>query len=105
MNISLKMKEDVETDKAFGWVLEMYAYAVASALHGVHYSLRKDFMIQGELTYGKIGEWRFDKRSYLRSPPPRNLTLPPPGVPESVATLVKMVNEATANIPGWDEER
>jgi hypothetical protein len=108
MNISLKMKEDVETDKAFGWVLEMYAYAVASALHGVHYSLRKDFMIQppwdaksdntfiihytygcdytlkGELTYGKIGEWRFDKRSYLRSPPPRNLTLPPPGVPESV---------------------
>lgn len=23
MNISLKMKEDVETDKAFGWVLEM----------------------------------------------------------------------------------
>uniref|UniRef100_A0A0D9WG06 Hydroxyproline O-arabinosyltransferase-like domain-containing protein n=1 Tax=Leersia perrieri TaxID=77586 RepID=A0A0D9WG06_9ORYZ len=106
-----------------------YAYAVASALHGVHHNLRKDFMIQppwdlktegtfiihytygcdytlkGELTYGKIGEWRFDKRSYLRSPPPRNLTLPPPGVPESVATLVKMVNEATANIPGWDEER
>ena len=24
MNISLKMKEDPETDKAFGWVLEMY---------------------------------------------------------------------------------
>ena len=23
-----------------------YAYAVASALHGVHHSLRKDFMIQ-----------------------------------------------------------
>ncbi|XBJ25293.1 hypothetical protein VPH35_002985 [Triticum aestivum] len=128
MNVSLKMKEDVETDKAFGWVLEMYAYAVASALHGVHHSLQKDFMIQppwdaksdntfiihytygcdyslkGELTYGKIGEWRFDKRSYLRSPPPRNLSLPPPGVPESVATLVKMVNEATANIVGWDDE-
>lgn len=41
-------------------------------------------LIQGELTYGKIGEWRFDKRSYLRGPPPKNLTLPPPGVPESV---------------------
>jgi hypothetical protein len=69
------MKEDQETDKAFGWVLEMsvrlyirlfidlltcvelsrfcfpvhiyrYAYAVASALHGVHHNLRKDFMIQ-----------------------------------------------------------
>lgn len=41
-------------------------------------------VFQGELTYGKIGEWRFDKRSYLSGPPPKNLTLPPPGVPESV---------------------
>nr|DAD42767.1 TPA_asm: hypothetical protein HUJ06_000997 [Nelumbo nucifera] len=128
MNVSLKMKDDPEADKTFGWVLEMYAYAVASAMHGVKHILRKDFMIQppwdlevgktfiihytygcdyslkGELTYGKIGEWRFDKRSYLHGPPPRNLPLPPPGVPESVVTLVKMVNEATANIPGWDTE-
>lgn len=128
MNVSLKMKEDPETDKAFGWVLEMYAYAIASALHGVQHVLRKDFMLQppwdlstegrfilhytygcdynmkGELTYGKIGEWRFDKRTYLRGPPPKNLSLPPPGVPESVVTLVKMVNEATANIPIWNKE-
>uniref|UniRef100_A0A6N2M6R1 Hydroxyproline O-arabinosyltransferase-like domain-containing protein n=1 Tax=Salix viminalis TaxID=40686 RepID=A0A6N2M6R1_SALVM len=128
MNISLKMKKDQETDKAFGWVLEMYAYAVASALHDVQHVLRRDFMVQppwdlatgknliihytygcdynlkGELTYGKIGEWRFDKRSYLGGPMPRNLPLPPPGVPESVVTLVKMVNEATANIPNWDTE-
>ncbi|KAK3163466.1 hypothetical protein QOZ80_1AG0004110 [Eleusine coracana subsp. coracana] len=127
MNVSIQMKEDKETDKAFGWVLEMYGYAVASALHGVQHILRKDFMIQppfdtklqntfiihftygndyslkGELTYGKIGEWRFDKRSYDEKPPPRNLTLPPPGVPESVVTLVKMVNEASANLPRWDE--
>ncbi|XVF47254.1 hypothetical protein PTKIN_Ptkin03bG0094700 [Pterospermum kingtungense] len=126
MNVSLRMKDDPATDKAFGWVLEMYAYAVASALHGVRHILRKDFMLQppwdleigkkfiihytygcdynlkGELTYGKIGEWRFDKRSYLSGPPPRNLSLPPPGVPESVVRLVKMVNEATANIPNWD---
>jgi hypothetical protein len=43
-------------------------------------------IIQGELTYGKKGEWRFDKRSYLSGPPPRNLSLPPPGVPESVVS-------------------
>lgn len=47
------------------------------------------FTFQGELTYGKIGEWRFDKRSYLRGPPPRNLSLPPPGVPESVVCFYK----------------
>ncbi|RVX19754.1 Hydroxyproline O-arabinosyltransferase 1 [Vitis vinifera] len=102
-----------------------YAYAVASALHDVGNILFKDFMIQppwdteigkkfiihytygcdydmqGKLTYGKIGEWRFDKRSFDSKWPPRNLPLPPPGVPESVVTLVKMVNEATANIPNW----
>ncbi|GFZ16724.1 hypothetical protein Acr_25g0011330 [Actinidia rufa] len=218
MNISLAMKKDPEADKKFGWVLEMYAYAVASALHGVGNILYKDFMIQthspqvtssdfrrgspevpkppttsicsaqapirlyeppiglyepliglyeprsaqprlrlalrffllgmrfrlrnhvsrgeaarlpavpatkppwdkeignkfiihytygcdydmqGNLTYGKIGEWRFDKRSFDAVWPPKNLPLPPPGVPESVVTLVKMVNEATANIPNW----
>ncbi|KAH7436271.1 hypothetical protein KP509_05G011400 [Ceratopteris richardii] len=108
MNISLYMKNDIEADEAFGWVLEMYAYAIASSIHGVKHVLRKDFMVQppwdlevaekyiihytygcdytmqGVLTYGKIGEWRFDKRSYLLSAPPRNLSLPPPGVPESV---------------------
>lgn len=67
----------------------------------IHYTYGCDYNMKGELTYGKFGEWRFDKRSYLRGPPPRNLSLPPPGVPESVVTLVKKVNEATANIPGW----
>lgn len=42
---------------------------------------------QGELTYGVKGEWRFDKRSYLDDPPPQNLSLPPPGVPESVVCV------------------
>ncbi|PKI67754.1 hypothetical protein CRG98_011967 [Punica granatum] len=46
MNVSLAMKKDPEADKAFGWVLEMYAYAVSSALHGVGNILYKDFMIQ-----------------------------------------------------------
>lgn len=58
--------------------------------------------MKGQLTYGKIGEWRFDKRSFDQAPP-RNLPLPPPGVPQSVVTLVKMVNEATSNIPNWKE--
>ncbi|XP_076949149.1 hydroxyproline O-arabinosyltransferase RDN2-like [Bidens hawaiensis] len=128
LNVSLRTKNDPETDTSFGWVLEMYGYAVASALHGVKHILREDFMLEpplatevgkkfiihytygcdynmkGELTYGTIGEWRFDKRSHLDGPILRNLPMPPPGVPESVVTLVKMVNEATANIPNWDTE-
>ena len=48
------------------------------------------FLMQGKLTYGKIGEWRFDKRSYTKIPPPKNLTLPPPGVPESVVWLSQL---------------
>ncbi|CAM8919807.1 unnamed protein product [Rhodiola kirilowii] len=126
MNVSLNMKNDPETDEAFGWVLEMYGYAVASALHDVKHTLHKDFMLQppwdwevgkkyiihytypcdynmkGELTDGKIGEWHFDKRSYLDGPLPRNLPLPPSGAPESVVMLIKMLNEATSNIPNWD---
>lgn len=43
---------------------------------------------QGKLTYGKIGEWRFDKRSYDNAVPPKNLPLPPPGVAESVVCLI-----------------
>ena len=52
-----------------------------------HFRIELKFLgpiMQGQLTYGKIGEWRFDKRSYEDAPPPRNLTLPPPGVPQSV---------------------
>ncbi|KAI4339103.1 hypothetical protein MLD38_024078 [Melastoma candidum] len=37
MNASIKMKEDPETDKTFGWVLEMYAYSICSA-RGTTYS-------------------------------------------------------------------
>ncbi|CAN6839272.1 unnamed protein product [Brassica oleracea] len=46
MNLSLTMKQDPDTDKAFGWVLEMYGYAIASALHGVRHMLRRDLMVQ-----------------------------------------------------------
>ncbi|XP_069143601.1 hydroxyproline O-arabinosyltransferase RDN1-like [Solanum lycopersicum] len=67
----------------------------------LYYTYACHYNMQSELAYGKIGEWRFDKRSYIKGPPLKNLSLPPPNVPESVVTLVKMVNEATANIPNW----
>lgn len=61
---------------------------------GIKYSII--IIFQGELTYGKIGEWRFDKRSFSDGPPPRNLTLPPPGVPESVVRVLSQKLETCA---------
>ncbi|XP_044471553.1 hydroxyproline O-arabinosyltransferase 1-like isoform X2 [Mangifera indica] len=46
---------------------------------------------QGKLTYAKIGEWRFDKRSCDNVVPLKNLPLPPPGVPESAVCLISFV--------------
>ncbi|KAI3707958.1 hypothetical protein L2E82_36915 [Cichorium intybus] len=46
MNVSLRMQDDPVTDRTFEWLCVTYAYAMASALHGVHHILRKDFMIQ-----------------------------------------------------------
>ncbi|XP_038711519.1 hydroxyproline O-arabinosyltransferase 1-like isoform X2 [Tripterygium wilfordii] len=87
MNVSLAMKKDPETDKAFGWVLEMYAYAVASALHVVGNILHKDFMIQPPWDT-EIGSKFIIHYTY--------------GCDYDMkVTLVKMVNEATANIPNW----
>lgn len=126
MNISFRIKYDPDTDEMLGWVQEMYAYAIALALHGVQHILQKNFMAQppwdlettntyilhytygldytlkGELTYGKQGEWRFNKRDYLDNAPPQNLPLPPEGVPESVVSLMKLINEASAELPNWD---
>lgn len=53
------------------------------------------------MTYGKIGEWRFDKRSYDNKWPPRNLSLPPPGVPESVVWLSVFVIPITGMVLGF----
>lgn len=52
-------------------------------------------------TPGKVGAWRFDKRSYMGNYPPRNLELPPKGVPETVVRLIESINEASAAIEPW----
>eukprot|EP00270_Netrium_digitus_P013068 TRINITY_DN4309_c0_g1_i1.p1 TRINITY_DN4309_c0_g1~~TRINITY_DN4309_c0_g1_i1.p1 ORF type:complete len:411 (+),score=69.87 TRINITY_DN4309_c0_g1_i1:140-1234(+) len=127
MNVSIQMKDDPEVDKEFGWVLEMYGYATASAMLGyahilrrdfqvqppydqrlgdtfiIHYTYGNDFTLKGEPMYGKFGEWRFDKRSYSDAPPPRNLTLPPKGTCETVVQLIEKINEASWVLPNWEQ--
>lgn len=63
-----------------------------------------DYALNGTFTPGVIGEWRFDKRSYGHTPPPRNLPEPPAGMENDlVRLLMRIINEATATIPGWDD--
>lgn len=70
----------------------------------LHYTYGMDYTLQGVFTPGKFGEWRFDKRSYIGTPPPRNLEQPPQGMKNDlVRFLINAINEASAAIPCWDE--
>jgi len=129
LNVSVVLKNNPESDKTFGWVQEMYAWSLASFLEGVHDYVLVNNMISHppfdskladvpiiHLTYGmtiaKNGKfvrdehapWIFNKRDYGSAPPPRNLTPPPKGTTNKVVVkVIELINEATANIPGWDE--
>lgn len=129
LNVSVVLKNNPESDQTFGWVQEMYAWSIASFLEGIHdFILVKDMILHPpfdsnpgnspiiHLTYGmtfaKNGQfvrndkapWVFNKRDYSRLPPPRNLTPPPKGTTNKVVIkVIELINEATANIPGWDE--
>lgn len=45
-HLALAMKRDGEASKVFGWVLEMWAYAIASAQANIQHSLHTEFMAQ-----------------------------------------------------------
>lgn len=48
--------------------------------------------------------WEFDKRDYTRVQPPRQLDEPPPRVAnDAVRALIRLINEATENIPCWED--
>ena len=123
---TLRIFEDREMKKAWGWVLEMYGYTLAAHETGVHHIMYKKFMCQPpwdtddigyailHYTYGvdtdlegtrilngTLGEWRFDKRGYYHKSPERNLEPPPEGAPPLIKTLIAMINEASANTPTW----
>tara|TARA_B110000977_G_scaffold139952_2_gene177687 strand:- start:2146 stop:3726 length:1581 start_codon:yes stop_codon:yes gene_type:complete len=126
-DVTLRIKQDPEADKEWGWVLEMYGYTIAAKIAGVRHDLRpqlqaqppwdksigeffilhftygNDYDLDGKFTPGKIGAWRFDKRQWMSSIPPKNLPLPPVECDnELVKRLVEMVNEASGNLPNWE---
>ncbi len=127
LNLSLALKLNPETDKAFGWVLEMWGYSLAAAALGIRHRVRRDFQQEPSggyaslgdtyifhYTYGVelsmktgrpmagIGEWSIDKRHYGSAYPPRNLQ-PPPARHAVAEFLHAAWNEATSNISAWPE--
>ena len=55
-DVTLKIKQDREADKAWGWVLEMYGYTIASKIAGVRHDLRPALMAQPPWDKG-LGEF------------------------------------------------
>ena len=43
----------------------------------LHFTYGNDYDENGVFTPGKVGKWRFDKRSYMAGIPPKNLDPPP----------------------------
>ena len=124
--LAVKMKTDEEANAAFGWVVEMWAYSIASAQAGVEYNLHPEMMLQppwdksfsikgkdayiihytygddfdeeGRFTPGKVGSWHFDKRDYMQQAPSK-IKMPPRGANPVVDKLVKMINDAIDEVP------
>jgi hypothetical protein len=67
-------------------------------------SYRDSVVLLISLSAGKFGAWRFDKRTYMQRPPPRHLGDPPAAMKnDMVRALINSINEATQNIPCWDD--
>ena len=123
--MSVALQKDPEAKKAWGWVIEMYGYALASYKLGVrhdyrpqmqaqppwdknvgkfisiHFTYGMDYKLDGTPTPGTPGEWRFDKRSYSYAYPPK-IPPPPDGMDNDlVRALVDGVNEARLRLPDW----
>ena len=129
-DLAVRMKKDEEANAAFGWVVEMWAYSIASAQVGVRYDLHPEMMLQppwdtgmeikgkeayiihytygddydqkGRFTNGKVGWWHFDKRDYSAVAPRKGQITPPPeGTNAVVRRLVEMINEGIDALPNW----
>lgn len=137
VNVSLAVNADPEADSQWGWVQEMFAWSIASALDDkgpLQYSLHKELMLQppwdstlqceengkdaymihytygfdfdenGEFTPGEVGVWHWDKRDFMKKYPPIHSPLPSSKCKNvAVRTVIHLINQAAADLPGWEE--
>lgn len=130
MDVALR---DKQAQKDWDWVIEMWAFSLAMykanltmdlpegfmahvtadkamklPYYLLHYTYRGQYLSSGEDKSWDDSVtdwvWRFDKRDYVTKPFGRNYPLPPENVDNAIIrTLIRSFNEATANIPCWDE--
>ncbi len=123
----LQLKRDPEADRAFGWVLEMWGWALTCARAGIrhtvlselqaepggvglrslsayyiyHYTFDLDLTTGGGMFGGgRRQRWQWSKRRFMGSYPPK-LDPPKSGVSQSVTTFAQIMNDAIDAIRPW----
>ena len=66
----------------------------------IHYTYGQDVDPSGRSTYGRVGEWHWDKRDWGACYPPLPLKPPPPGTGQATTRLIAEV-EAAGSSPRW----
>ncbi len=116
--LCLELKRDRQADAAFGWVLEMWGYALASARLGVKHKVLSKLQAEPggagiasldgysifhytfDLEVGR-GGWKWSKRTYMGYYPSRPFPKPPPTASRSTLTFQRMMDEAMGALASW----
>ena len=115
--LCLTLKRDREANQAFGWVLEMWGWALAAAHAGVKHIVLREFQAEpGGMGIGTLdayylyhytfdleipGGWRWSKRVFMGGYPQPIPDPPARRAQRSVHTFVRMMNEAMHAIAPW----
>ena len=119
-DLSLKLKNDWEANRDFGWVLEMWAYTIAARNLGVRHMVSKDIQVEPQgggtdelegkwifhYTFGqKEGDWKLDKRIFSSMYPPVHIKPPPRCKAKSLSLLPALWSEAAETFPDWKNKQ
>lgn len=107
--LCLELKRDPDANRVFGWVLEMWGWALATARLGVKHKVVSELQAEpGGLGIPSIDNyylyhytfdldtragWMWSKRHFMGQYPPR-ISEPPKKVTASTRRFVQMMNEA-----------
>lgn len=67
----------------------------------MHYTYSQDLNERGDFSPGVRGFYHWDKRQFETQYPPREVPLPEKCHGPAIPTLIRSINEATADIEPW----